>query len=299
MYGRQKTVLYLLHLAGRPVQRIELTKWCFLLRHDTDSRGGASFYDFVPYHYGPYSFVLNRETAKLEEIGYLRRHGQKAWVVNGELARSVSPPTSAIQRDAAKIVARFGSVPLQSLLDYVYHREPRFTVNSKRVRLAQRRHAHPRVYTVGYEGLSADALLNLLVQTGIDRIADVRRNPVARRYGFHGTTLSRLAGYLDIEYQHVPALGIPSAKRQSLRSEEDYQVLLAEYQRTTLAAEREAVDRVAGEMADRPTALMCMEAEPARCHRSKLAERVSLITGLPVEHLVIEQCPTGRRRARS
>src|SRR4051812_42835637 len=56
MLNRQKIVLHMLKLTGRPVCRTELTKWCFLLKHEFQSFDCASFYDFVPYRFGPYSF---------------------------------------------------------------------------------------------------------------------------------------------------------------------------------------------------------------------------------------------------
>jgi len=35
----------------------------------------------------------------------------------------------------------------------------------------------------------------------------------------------------------------------------------------------------------KPSAVMCMEADPARCHRTRLADHMSAITGLPVAEL--------------
>ena len=53
MLNRQKALLAMIQQAGRPVQRMELTQWAFLLRNETESHGGPAFYDFVPYHCGP------------------------------------------------------------------------------------------------------------------------------------------------------------------------------------------------------------------------------------------------------
>ena len=66
MLTRQKVLLLMLKYAGRPVQRVELMKWCFLLRHQSETGGGSSFYDFVPYKYGPFSFALYQEIEKLQ-----------------------------------------------------------------------------------------------------------------------------------------------------------------------------------------------------------------------------------------
>jgi len=90
---------------------------------------------------------------------------------------------------------------------------------------------------------------------------------------------------LDIDYVHVPALGIRSENRQSLESQADYDALFTLYRLGTLKEEADAIGRVAQWMAEKPSVLVCMEAEPARCHRSHLATVVAAESGLPVNHL--------------
>ena len=141
------------------------------------------------------------------------------------------------------------------------------------------------MFTAGYESLSVDAFLNLLVESGIERLIDVRQNPVARRFGFHKSTLSRLLGHLKIEYVHVPELGIPSSFRQDLDSYEDYDRLFKRYEAATLSSEKPAISNVARLVSERPSVLVCMEADPKYCHRSRLATRVAAATSLPVTHL--------------
>jgi uncharacterized protein YwgA len=75
MLNRQKLLLQLVRLAGGTVNRLVLTKWAFLVRHETSSRGGESFYDFVAYQYGPFSFGLYQEVEKLVTLGYLKEMG--------------------------------------------------------------------------------------------------------------------------------------------------------------------------------------------------------------------------------
>ena len=86
MLLRQKILLLMLKFAGRPVQRVELMKWCFVLRHESESKGGNSFYDFVPYKYGPFSFALYQEIEKLESTSYILSHGEFAWKLNPDRA---------------------------------------------------------------------------------------------------------------------------------------------------------------------------------------------------------------------
>jgi hypothetical protein len=142
------------------------------------------------------------------------------------------------------VVERFLSRSPDALIDYVYGAFPWFTANSEIRQLRKRPTGECAVYTVGYEQWSVDTLLNRLMLRGIARIIDVRQNPVARRYGFHKSTLSRLAGKLAIEYVHVPELGIPSALRRELQGPSDYALLLAEYTEGILPRREAAVEQV-------------------------------------------------------
>ena len=195
-----------------------------------------------------------------------------------------------LEKDLATEAKNFGNRlakrNIDNLIDEIYSRFPEYTVNSERVRLAERKVAAPAVYTSGYEGASIDGFLNRLVSSGIRHLVDVRRNPIARRYGFHRSTLKRLCESLDIQYSHVPELGIESEKRQELNSQEDYDALFRDYCDTTLLSETPAVERVTKLAAESPCVLVCMEAQPRCCHRSHLANEVSKRSKLPVEHLI-------------
>ncbi|MBL8817011.1 MAG: DUF488 domain-containing protein [Planctomyces sp.] len=284
MLTRQKLMLAMLAAAGRPVNRVELTKWAFLLRQSSEEASTASFYDFVPYHSGPFSFSLCQEIEKLEEQGYVQGQGDSCWEL-GE----VTIPTHLDQQlkyQAERVVRTHRDMPLESLLDNVYQQYPAFTVNSRRQKLAVRKTAPLAVYTSGYEGLSVDAFLNRLVTTGIRHLVDVRRNPVARRYGFHKSTLKRLCESLEIRYTHIPELGIESEKRQDLKTQADYDSLFRDYTATTLSRELDSIAQVATFVQEAPSVLVCMECQPSCCHRSHLAKQVAEQTGLKITHLV-------------
>ncbi len=283
MFNRQKALLAMIQQAGRPVQRMELTKWAFILRHETKSEGGPAFFDFVPYHYGPFSFALYQEASKLESQGYLTSDGD-AWNIGTVVAPAVDDRQTA--SDIGYVVGKCTSLTTESLLDSVYQRHPKYTIFSKRKRLAKRPVADIAVYTSGYEGMSIDGFLNRLTETGIRHLIDVRCNPIARRYGFHKSTLKRLCESLDIRYSHAPEVGIRSEQRQSLETQQDYEDLFATYRATTLTHQRGAIDQVCDWVRECPSVLVCMEAEPCRCHRSHLAEAVSKLAQLPVHHLV-------------
>ncbi len=193
--------------------------------------------------------------------------------------------SKAVKLDVQRVVGRFCQEQVNRVVDYVYSKYPRFTVNSEKKKLAERFIASPAVYTAGYERLSIDAFLDRLIRNGVQRIIDVRNNPIARRYGFHKSTLSRLADRVKIQYVHLPELGIQSAFRQNLSSREDYDALLDRYERETIARETRSIDRVADLMMNEASVLVCMEADPQCCHRSRLAKSVSHKTGLPIRDL--------------
>lgn len=280
MLNRQKTLLLLLQAAGRPVSKLELTKWAFLVREETTSKGGSTFYDFLPYKFGPFSFCLYREMDALVRDGYAK--GDSNWQVTPLGSDVVKSLPKTVQCDVQEVVHRFGKQRTDNVIDYVYSHYPRFTVNSERKKLAKRVVASPAIYTAGYERLSVDAFLDRLILNGIQRIIDVRNNPIARRYGFHRSTLNRLANRLGIDYVHIPELGIESSMRRQLNSSEDYEALFGRYERETLARASALIGQVANLMQEKASVLVCMEADPLCCHRTRLAAAVAKRTGLSI-----------------
>lgn len=293
MLNRQKCILYMIEQAQRPVTRLELTKWAFLLAQEMPSGGGSSFYDFLPYHYGPFSFTLFREADGLIRDGYLRDvrvRRSDAWERVADVPGHTTALSGSVQSDAARVVQRFAAEPTEYLIDYVYEHFPWYTANSRTRQLEQRPVAPPAVYTVGYEGCSVDRLLDVLMRKGIRRVIDVRRNPVARRYGLHKSSLDRLCGKLDIDYVHVPAVGIGCELRRNLDGPDAYAKLFETYEKKLLPSEPNAVATIARMTTEEPTALMCMEADPGMCHRSRLANVIASVTGLQVCHIRGNKC---------
>jgi uncharacterized protein (DUF488 family) len=129
-----------------------------------------------------------------------------------------------------------------------------------------------RVWTIGYERLLPPELMAELEAAGIERLIDVRYRPQSRRPGM---SKSRLAEHLadhGIAYEHRKALGTPPDIRWFFkhgRAAEGAERFREHVERT---AARE-LDALAAELDRGPrTALMCLEAEPAVCHRRVLTE---------------------------
>lgn len=143
-----------------------------------------------------------------------------------------------------------------------------------------------RLFTVGYEGRTLEGYLDLLSGGGVTLLCDVRRNPISRKPGFSRKALAAACARMGIRYEHLPELGIPSEKRRAVKTQADRDALLAEYERTTLVLQKEAVLRVACWVQEGlAVALTCFEADPARCHRHFVAGAVGRALGVRASHL--------------
>jgi uncharacterized protein (DUF488 family) len=104
----------------------------------------------------------------------------------------------------------------------------------------------------------------------------VRYRPQSRRPGMSKTRLARLLEENSITYEHRRALGTPPEIRVLYRTGATRKATKAFRQHIRGSAATE-LDELAAELTDGPlTALMCLEAEPAHCHRSVLAAELKL-----------------------
>jgi uncharacterized protein (DUF488 family) len=157
----------------------------------------------------------------------------------------------------------------------------------------------PQIYTVGHSTHPIEDFLSLLTNAGVEAIADVRRFPGSRRHPQFGA--DALAGSLrsaGIDYEPFrEELGGRRSRKDaegagaelpdnsawrsaSFRAYADYMSTPA------FAAGLERLEALAGE---RPTAFMCAEAHPSRCHRRLVADAL-LARGWRVVHIL----PGGR-----
>ena len=270
---------------GGFINRLRLVKLAFLLSQETEApRTGV--YEFVPYKRGPFSFTLYHDLRTLQRDG---------WVTEGKQDISTAEvpdlEVAFLDKEFLGIIDRVSQekrgVGTPALVDDIYRSFPWFTLNSEntRKRAVKRPIAAPAIYTVGYEGITVDGLLDLLLRRGMKRLLDVRSNPIARRYGFHKETLRRLCTDVDIEYIHFGSLGVPSAWRMDLSDEASYARLFERYEKEILPAQATAAEKIAELVSEIPSALMCMEAEHHSCHRSRLAANIARRTALPVKEL--------------
>jgi uncharacterized protein (DUF488 family) len=130
----------------------------------------------------------------------------------------------------------------------------------------------PRIWTIGYERLLPAELVAELQAARIERLIDVRFRPQSRRPGMSKTRLGELLGDHAIAYEHRKPLGTPPDIRwfyKHGRSPEGARQFREHVERTAA----HELDDLAAELDNGPrTALMCLEADPATCHRRVLAD---------------------------
>jgi uncharacterized protein (DUF488 family) len=151
----------------------------------------------------------------------------------------------------------------------------------------------PTVYTVGHSTRSLDELIALLKQHGVRAVADVRRFPKSRKYPhFNDEALAMSLPAAGFRYLPLPALG--GRRRAMLDSvntgwrNESFRGY-ADYMQTP--AFEAGVSQLSALAAQTPTAMMCAEAVPWRCHRSLIADAM-LARGWEVLDIVGGSAPT-------
>jgi len=273
MLLRQKVLLAILESIDKPLNPTSFIKLAFLLREESCLAEYCVYYDFVPYKFGPFSFALYRELEALRRDGYVATGDiqmKLADTARSQTQEVVNELPQRMRREISMVVARHSRQSQKQLLKSVYERFPWYTINSELVDLLPKKKttrpiASPAVYTIGYEGKSIDRFYDDLIQAGIERVLDVRCNPVSRKYGFAGRSLKDIGSKLGLNYVHMPELGISSRKRANLNEE--------------------GVLKASELIVNEPSALVCMERDVRCCHRSRLANIIATRTGLSVVHL--------------
>lgn len=142
-----------------------------------------------------------------------------------------------------------------------------------------------KLFTIGYEGEPQAAVIDRLKAAGVQVLADVRAVAASRRAGFSKTVLGSSLAEAGIEYVHLRDLGTPKAGRDAARAGRigEMRSIFAEHMQEPPS--QLAFERLRQIAKDRPTALLCFEAEHAGCHRAILAERLQAEDGFEVVNL--------------
>jgi uncharacterized protein (DUF488 family) len=152
------------------------------------------------------------------------------------------------------------------------------------------------VYTLGHSTLDLTAFLERLAQHAIAGIADVRTFPASRRHPHFGReALAAALASAGVAYEWLPALG----GRRRARADSPHVGWRVEGFRG-YADHMESDDfangvaRLLDIAAARPTAVMCAEAVPWRCHRQLLSDAL-VVRGVEVRHVTGPSAPSVHR----
>jgi uncharacterized protein (DUF488 family) len=136
----------------------------------------------------------------------------------------------------------------------------------------------PVVFTIGHSTRPIEEFIRLLRAHGVQRVIDVRKIPRSRHNPqFDRAQLSPALHRARIHYRHLPGLGgLRKAARESHNtgwrnaSFRGY----ADYMETPLFSA--SLDRLIAMSKRESVVLMCAEAVPWRCHRSLIADALSV-----------------------
>jgi uncharacterized protein (DUF488 family) len=143
------------------------------------------------------------------------------------------------------------------------------------------------IHTVGHSTRGGQEFRELLQAYEIGLLVDVRQFPGSRRYPHFGReALADSLAAAGIDYLHEPDLGgrrRPSEDSPNLYWQNASFRAYADYMSSD--AFESALDRLIDRAADRPTAIMCAEAVPWRCHRWLISDALS-VRKLEVIHIL-------------
>jgi uncharacterized protein (DUF488 family) len=152
---------------------------------------------------------------------------------------------------------------------------------------------HPlTIFTIGHSTQPIERFIELLQSHGVVQLLDIRTIPRSRRNPqFNTDALARSLGAAGIRYTHLKELGgLRHPRRDSINlgwrnaSFRGY----ADYMQTPDFTA--ALDRAIRLAEDRPTAIMCAESVPWKCHRSLVADALS-VRKIRVAHITSNAAP--------
>ena len=132
-----------------------------------------------------------------------------------------------------------------------------------------------RIFTIGYEKTTQPELIAALEAAGVTRVIDVRAVPLSRKPGFSKNILGNGLAEAGIDYVHLKALGTPPAGREAARKGRHAELEAIYAGQLDLPEAIVAAAEMRELAAEKPSALLCFERDPALCHRSLLLTAVA------------------------
>jgi uncharacterized protein (DUF488 family) len=158
-----------------------------------------------------------------------------------------------------------------------------------------------RLLTIGFTQKSAEQFFGLLEHAGARKVVDIRENRSGQLSGFAKEADLRffLARLIGAAYETEPLLAPTPEIRTEYKTTKDWSV----YERSFMAllADRRVGELIGPERFAEPSALLCSEPTPEKCHRRLVAEYFAdrwrpLGHHVEIVHLVLPKPSRTRRR---
>lgn len=285
MYYRRKVILALLQTFGDSLGKTQLQKLLLLFTQKQEKKD----YHFVPYKYGCYSFQAAADISTMSKYAQVE-------VTNKGIVKKDAADYISLLKEKDRVLLRqlymlHGTKTYKDLIHHTYKQYPYYAIHSEiaerylnkeeLTKVARFKPTASKIilYTIGYEGISLEQYLNILIGKDVKVLVDVRNNPMSMKYGFTKSQLLNACNSVGIQYMHFPEVGIVSEQRQELTCQKDYDRLFEKYRKETLPRTLSVQEKIFNLLVQKKRiALTCFEANSCQCHRKHLAEA---ITGLP------------------
>lgn len=252
-------------------------------------------FEFVPYKFGAFSFQARADKQTMIKYGQL--NDEKNWVFAAE--ESYIPQLKKTDWNILEnLWKQFRNIATEELVKHTYREYPFYATRSRiaekvldpeelnLVEMARPTISANKLYTIGYEGITAEEYMNRLYLKNVRLLVDVRKNSFSMKYGFSKNQLNGMCEKMGILFMHIPKLGIESDKRKQLETREDYNRLFKEYENDTLPKREESLQKLMELFREHErVAITCFEKEYTSCHRHKISDHLEREFEVPVEHL--------------
>ena len=289
MFYRRKVILALLQIFDGELEKIRLQKLLFLFT----KRQENPEYEFIPYRFGCYSYSANADLTAMSNKGWLVETNNH--FRSNETTDYFKTLKEQDKQALRTVKSLYGAMNGSALMKHTYVNYPYYAINSTKASSILNAHELTKVhqckhtgsetilFTIGYEGISLEEYLNRLLKNDIKILVDVRCNPLSMKYGFSKGQLKKFCENIEIEYLHLPELGITSDKRQQLNCQLDYDKLFVAYRKnlTNLEGSKLKILELLNQY--ERIALTCFESNICQCHRKHLAEAVESLPSFKYE----------------
>ncbi len=141
------------------------------------------------------------------------------------------------------------------------------------------------LFSIGYEKARLADVVAALKTVGVATLIDVRDRPQSRRPGFSKNQLAAGLAEAGIRYVGLKALGTPPEGREANRKRQWERFWRIVDDKLATAEAEHALEEAAAIAAASPSCLLCYEADPHICHRSRVAGILAARHGFTVHHL--------------